>query len=92
MSAKALRSWYGVHKWTSLVCTLFLLLLCLTGLPLIFKAEIDVWTGAIATADGAASSQPDYRAASPSRRRCTEQSSTGYSAAQQSASTPLAHW
>jgi uncharacterized iron-regulated membrane protein len=45
VSAKALRAWYGVHKWTSLVCTLFLLLLCLTGLPLIFKAEIDVWTG-----------------------------------------------
>jgi uncharacterized iron-regulated membrane protein len=45
VSAKALRAWYGVHKWTSLVCTLFLLLLCLTGLPLIFKDEIGVWTG-----------------------------------------------
>ena len=30
-----------VHKWTSLVCTVFLLLLCITGLPLIFHHEID---------------------------------------------------
>jgi uncharacterized iron-regulated membrane protein len=30
-----------VHTWTSLVSTLFLLLLCLTGLPLIFHHEID---------------------------------------------------
>lgn len=34
-----------MHKWTSLVCTLFLLLLCLTGLPLIFKDEIGIWSG-----------------------------------------------
>ena len=34
VSAKGLRAWYGIHKWTSLVCMLFLLLLCLTGLPL----------------------------------------------------------
>jgi len=45
MSVKALRAWCGIHKWTSLVCTLFLLLLCLTGLPLIFKDEIGLWTG-----------------------------------------------
>lgn len=38
-----LRSWSLVHKWTSLVCTLFLLLLCVTGLPLIFHHEIDDW-------------------------------------------------
>ncbi|WPO44457.1 PepSY-associated TM helix domain-containing protein [Tardiphaga sp. 42S5] len=30
-----------MHKWTSLVSTVFLLLLCLTGLPLIFHHEID---------------------------------------------------
>lgn len=41
LSTKAIRSWYFVHKWTSLVSTLFLLLLCLTGLPLIFYHEID---------------------------------------------------
>ncbi|WP_454690647.1 PepSY-associated TM helix domain-containing protein [Achromobacter aloeverae] len=35
------RHWYLIHKWSSLVCTGFLLLLCLTGLPLIFKDEID---------------------------------------------------
>jgi len=34
------RAWYTVHKWTSLVSTLFLLMLCLTGLPLIFSHEI----------------------------------------------------
>ncbi|MEW6036976.1 MAG: PepSY domain-containing protein [Pseudomonadota bacterium] len=38
---KSLKSWYLVHKWTSLVCTVFALLLCLTGLPLIFHHEID---------------------------------------------------
>jgi uncharacterized iron-regulated membrane protein len=31
----------GVHKWTSLVCTVFLLMLCLTGLPMIFAHDID---------------------------------------------------
>ncbi|MEW6369669.1 MAG: PepSY-associated TM helix domain-containing protein [Pseudomonadota bacterium] len=34
------RAWYVVHKWTSLVSTLFLLMLCVTGLPLIFSHEI----------------------------------------------------
>lgn len=34
------RAWYAVHKWTSLVSTLFLLMLCITGLPLIFSHEI----------------------------------------------------
>ncbi len=41
LSSKALRGWFLVHKWTSLVSTLFLLLLCVTGLPLIFAHEID---------------------------------------------------
>jgi uncharacterized iron-regulated membrane protein len=35
------RWWSIVHRWTSLVATVFLLLLCLTGLPLIFHHEID---------------------------------------------------
>ena len=39
-SARALRSWSWLHKWSSLVCTVFMLLLCLTGLPLIFHHEI----------------------------------------------------
>lgn len=41
MRASTIRGWYIVHKWTSLVSTLFLLLLCVTGLPLIFHEEID---------------------------------------------------
>ena len=38
-----LRVWSSIHKWTSLVGTLFLLMLCLTGLPLIFDDEISDW-------------------------------------------------
>ncbi len=41
LTPSALRAWYVVHKWTSLVSTLFLLLLCITGLPLIFSHELD---------------------------------------------------
>lgn len=32
-----------IHKWSSLVCTLFLLAACITGLPLVFKDEINDW-------------------------------------------------
>jgi uncharacterized iron-regulated membrane protein len=45
MTRGTIRGWYLVHKWTSLVCTLFLLMLCLTGLPLIFHDEIDAALG-----------------------------------------------
>ena len=41
MRTATVRTWCWLHKWTSLVCTLFLLMLCLTGLPLIFHDEID---------------------------------------------------
>ncbi len=41
MTAQSVKWWSLVHKWTSLVCTLFLLMLCITGLPLIFHDEID---------------------------------------------------
>ena len=41
MSRGAIRFWYVVHKWSSLIPTAFLLLLCVTGLPLIFHDEID---------------------------------------------------
>ena len=44
MSTKA---WWLIHKWTSLVCTIFLLLLCITGLPLIFHEEIEHLTSDI---------------------------------------------
>ncbi|CAN7329089.1 PepSY domain-containing protein [Acidovorax sp. Leaf78] len=39
-SPTALRRWSWTHKWSSLVCTVFMLLLCLTGLPLIFHHEL----------------------------------------------------
>ncbi|MFT7724762.1 MAG: PepSY domain-containing protein [Roseateles sp.] len=40
MSTRSIRVWAWLHKWSSLVCTVFMLLLCLTGLPLIFHHEI----------------------------------------------------
>jgi len=40
MSPASLRRWSWIHKWSSLVCTVFMLLLCLTGLPLIYHHEI----------------------------------------------------
>ncbi len=46
MTKRAVQAWYLVHKWTSLVCTAFLLLLCVTGLPLIFAEEIAHLSGA----------------------------------------------
>jgi uncharacterized iron-regulated membrane protein len=54
MTARAVRVWRLVHQWTSLVSTLFLLLLCLTGLPLIFHHEIDGWLGYAPRAEPAA--------------------------------------
>jgi len=44
-STRSLRVWAWLHTWSSLVCTLFMLLLCLTGLPLIFHDEIDHLSG-----------------------------------------------
>ena len=41
MATTTLRRWSFIHKWTSLICTLFMLMLCVTGLPLIFHDEID---------------------------------------------------
>ncbi len=40
MDSKTIKTWAWVHKWSSIVCTVFMLLLCLTGLPLIFHHEI----------------------------------------------------
>ena len=45
LSAKALRAWTWAHKWSSLVSTVFMLVLCITGLPLIFHHEIGAWLG-----------------------------------------------
>ena len=41
MKSSTIRRWSFIHTWTSLICTAFLLLLALTGLPLIFHHEID---------------------------------------------------
>lgn len=48
MRVGTIRFWEWTHRWSSLVCTLFLFLLCLTGLPLIFHEEIDALTGELA--------------------------------------------
>lgn len=40
-NVQSIKRWFRWHRWTSLICTLFLLMLCLTGLPLIFGDEID---------------------------------------------------
>jgi uncharacterized iron-regulated membrane protein len=44
MKRSTIRLWFLIHKWTSIVCTAFLLMLCVTGLPLIFHHEIDELT------------------------------------------------
>lgn len=41
------QAWAWIHKWSSLVCTVFMLLLCLTGLPLIFHEEIEHLSGVV---------------------------------------------
>ncbi|MEJ5962220.1 PepSY-associated TM helix domain-containing protein [Pedobacter immunditicola] len=45
MKAQTIKKWFNIHKWTSLICTLFLLMLCVTGLPLIFSHEIEEYFG-----------------------------------------------
>ncbi|WP_043195293.1 PepSY domain-containing protein, partial [Pseudomonas putida] len=41
MKSPTIRRWSLIHTWSSLVCTLFLLLLAVTGLPLIFHHELE---------------------------------------------------
>jgi uncharacterized iron-regulated membrane protein len=43
VTRKAFRRWFWLHKWTSLICTAFLLTICVTGLPLVFRDEIGAW-------------------------------------------------
>ncbi len=59
MTRRTVRCWYLVHKWTSLACTLFLLMLCLSGLPLIFSDEIEALGGGGTALSGPASSGTD---------------------------------
>jgi uncharacterized iron-regulated membrane protein len=58
MTKSSVRAWFEIHKWTSLICTVFLLLLCITGLPLIFHEEIDHLTGKEAEAPEMAADTP----------------------------------
>lgn len=51
MTSRTLRIWARLHTWTSLICTLFLVVLCVTGLPLIFHEDIDRAFGQRATPD-----------------------------------------
>lgn len=41
MDTRRLRRWAFVHRWSSIVSTIFLLVLCVSGLPLIFRGEIE---------------------------------------------------
>ncbi|WP_201162139.1 MULTISPECIES: PepSY-associated TM helix domain-containing protein [unclassified Pseudomonas] len=41
MKSPTIRRWSTVHTYSSLVCTVFLLLLAITGLPLIFHHELE---------------------------------------------------
>jgi len=45
MTPAAMRVWSWLHKWSSLVSTVFLLVLCLTGLPLVFHHQVGAWLG-----------------------------------------------
>jgi uncharacterized iron-regulated membrane protein len=41
MKSTTIRRWSFIHTLTSLICTLFLLMLAITGLPLVFHHEIE---------------------------------------------------
>lgn len=49
MSSSALQQWLTVHSWSSLASTLVLLVLFTSGLPLIFKGEVESLLGYGAT-------------------------------------------
>lgn len=36
-----MHAWQAIHRWSSLACTAIVLLLCLTGLPLVFADDIE---------------------------------------------------
>lgn len=60
-TARTLKTWAWLHKWSSLVCTVFMLLLCLTGLPLIFHHEIGHLLGTEVEAPERPGVAPDTR-------------------------------
>lgn len=45
MTRRTIKAWFLIHKWSSIISTLFLLMLCFTGLPLIFHDEIESLSG-----------------------------------------------
>jgi len=57
-STKKIKTWFQIHKWTSLICTAFLLMLCFTGLPLIFHEEIEELEGKPKLAETVAEGTP----------------------------------
>lgn len=69
MTPRTVRVWAWVHRWSSLICTVFALLLCLSGLPLIFKDELgpDLKLETVTTAPGAASVDDMIRRAMAAR-------------------------
>jgi uncharacterized iron-regulated membrane protein len=58
LSPRTLRAWSWLHKWSSLVSTVFLLMLCLTGLPLVFHHQIGAWLGTEVVAPAMAADAP----------------------------------
>jgi len=60
MKTQTIRTWSWIHKWSSLVCTVFMLLLCLTGLPLIFHHEIEHLSGDEITTQALPADTPRY--------------------------------
>lgn len=43
MSPVSLRCWSALHRWSSILSSLFLAIICVTGLPLVFASDIDHW-------------------------------------------------
>ena len=41
MKSGSLRRWSFIHTWSSLICTLFILISFLSGLPLLFRDQVD---------------------------------------------------
>ncbi len=39
IKASTVRLWYRIHKWSSLICTAFLLMACITGFLLYFRTN-----------------------------------------------------
>ncbi len=60
MKPATLRKWSVVHTWSSIACTLFMFILCATGLPLIFHDEIEALEGGHEVETWDASTLVDY--------------------------------